>query len=509
MPVDTSMYGSGPTAQPNMLDQFGKIATIQNATNQNKLFQQEFGARSAMGPILQGAIDPATGQLDTNKLLQGLAANPLTAFKAPELARQALEMQAQQTSIAGAQQTQALAKVKAIGDAVTSLLPLKDGVTPAHVADKMSDLVGAGAIDVKTAANTLKQVAGMDGPQLYQYLQQKQLQVMDTQSRFGAVYGSPTTVNTGGQVQPGVQQSAMNGGGFTPSGPAVNLTLSPGQAATPQTVTGADGQPITAPTATFAPPGLVPPAARGSGGGAAPTTSGGAPGSTSAPGGAPRPAAPAIPGAGGAPVVGQSPQQAQAVQADVTRFKADQGDVAAAQTRVQSLQKAKTALEELSGPLGTGKGTEGLAHAKAVLSSLGIAFNDSTLNRDEAKKYLLDYARSQGAAGHSDQQLSAALGSNASTEISNAAALDVVKTNIGRERQRIAQVAEAPDQTGKGYGSHASKFASETDPRAFAWNEYSAAEQQKILSSMKGDAKAKFVRSLRLAAKYGFVQQEQ
>jgi hypothetical protein len=50
-----------------------------------------------------------------------------------------------------------------------------------------------------------------------------QLQALDAGKQREQTYGTPTTVNTGAVIQPGVQAPAAAGGGFTPSGGAIPL----------------------------------------------------------------------------------------------------------------------------------------------------------------------------------------------------------------------------------------------------------------------------------------------
>jgi hypothetical protein len=187
-----------------------------------------------------------------------------------------------------------------------------------------------------------------------------------------------------------------------------------------------------------------------------------------------------------------------AIAADVGKFKTDQFAAQAGQTAVQSLQKAQHALE-LSN---TGRSTEGVHNMYAFLQAQGVStpgLTDSVMNYDLAHKYLLDYARQQGAAGKTDLQLQTAEGANASTGISQGAALNVIQTNIGRERQKIAQVMEAPNPTGIGYGSHASSFSNNTDPRGFAIDSYTPKQVSDMVSKMTPAEKTKFYKSVGVA----------
>lgn len=85
MPIDTSMYQVQPAPQPNLLGMMGQAASIQNAMNQNQLFQQTNRARLAVGKIMQDSVDPQTGQPDYDKAAISLSQHPDTALIAPEL----------------------------------------------------------------------------------------------------------------------------------------------------------------------------------------------------------------------------------------------------------------------------------------------------------------------------------------------------------------------------------------------------------------------------------------
>jgi hypothetical protein len=193
----------------------------------------------------------------------------------------------------------------------------------------------------------------------------------------------------------------------------------------------------------------------------------------------------------------------ESIAADVGKFKQDQFAIPQGQQSVQSLQKAQLALEASN----TGRTSEGVHNMLATLNTFGVSTQgmaDNVSSYDLAHKYLMDYARKSGAAAHSDLQLQTSEGANASTGISNQAALDVVHTNIGRERQAIAQNMEAP-QTGIGYGEHSGKFATNTDPRGFAIDAYKPADLQKMVAGMTATEKAKFYKSAGIAQRLGLL----
>jgi hypothetical protein len=201
-------------------------------------------------------------------------------------------------------------------------------------------------------------------------------------------------------------------------------------------------------------------------------------------------------------VTGLPPGTAESNAADVAAYKAAQMGLPERQTAVQSLIKAKEALELVN----TGRGSDTLNRMKSLILTLTPGANPnevSVMNYDLAHKYLVDYARRAAGAGGTDLARQLGTESNASTDpISNAAALNVVKTNIGRERQGIAGTMLAPS-TGIGYGAHIGNHANDTDPRAFAFDHYTPQERQALITELKKDPAAwkKFQHSLELAAR--------
>jgi hypothetical protein len=189
---------------------------------------------------------------------------------------------------------------------------------------------------------------------------------------------------------------------------------------------------------------------------------------------------------------------------DVGQFKDDQFALPQHQQNVQSLQLAQQALQLTE----TGRSQATMHDMYSFLVAHGAApqsLTDDVANFDLAKKYLLQYASRQGSAAHSDLQLNTSEAANPNTSMSQAAALDVVKTNIGRERQAIAQVMAAPDQTGIGYGAHAQTFSNLVDPRGFAADAYSPAELAQVEKTLTtAQAKAKFFRAMAYGQRYGF-----
>lgn len=84
--LETSMYHvATPEAPASPLDMMSKAAGIQNALNQNQLFQQTNRARISLGHIMQQSVDPQSGQIDYDKAAVSLSQHPDTALIAPDI----------------------------------------------------------------------------------------------------------------------------------------------------------------------------------------------------------------------------------------------------------------------------------------------------------------------------------------------------------------------------------------------------------------------------------------
>lgn len=527
--VDTSIYNKflpPPTAM-DPLKTFGQVVGIQNAQQQNKLMQQQTDMRAGLTSAYQAAVDPTTGQVDQNKLLALSGQDPRTAGFFGDINSQA---QANAQATAQAQKAQlenGIAHIQAVNAAGTALMSNKAlGVTDLHdqIAQSILDLSNHGdsLMTGKIAQATIASIPTDPAGQL-QWVQQKMAENDAYAGKFKDTYertfGASGAASSGATLL-GTKQDLRTGALSTQPQQGVPLVVGPEMAGSKVDWTDTSGQVHQGTYAQYATEhgmGRVVGAQRPLAG-ATPAAQPPVAGQPSAAGASPAPKAGVPPTtAKTAPV---APPQAQqngyvstpgptpGLAVNQAQYYTDLAAVKDHATNVQSLDKARVALDALAGPLGTGKGTDTLAGLKSVLSSLGIGFDDSTLNHDLAKKYLLNYAKTQGAAAHSDEQLNAALGSNASTDISNKAALDVVKTNIGRENQAIASVMEQDDKSGAGHIARAAKFATDTDPHAFAWNRYTPEEQQKYVAGLDAAGKAKFAKSLTIAGKHGLIQPE-
>jgi hypothetical protein len=215
----------------------------------------------------------------------------------------------------------------------------------------------------------------------------------------------------------------------------------------------------------------------------------------------------ATPPAATPPASGQTylapPQgQPEAAKADVELFKKDQQSLPQWQTTDQNYGHAYEALKLIN----TGKSTESTHAMYSWLMAQGAlppGMEDNVKNYDIFKKYTEREVANAGNAAGTDTGRALAQISNPGTSFSTPANLELLRNDIGKNRQQIAAMKlEDPQSTGIGYGGRKAGIASTTDPRGFQWDLYSPAEQQKILAEVKNNpaADAKLHRAIGMAA---------
>lgn len=132
--------GQPPPGQINPLETLGKIAPIIGQLNQNRLFQQEFQSRQAIGQAMQQSVNPETGQPDFNKAILLMATNPQAAWAAPGFAKQLFEMGKAQQEVVAKQIENSQARAGIIGGAITPLAAKGQTVTRGDVLDSIARL---------------------------------------------------------------------------------------------------------------------------------------------------------------------------------------------------------------------------------------------------------------------------------------------------------------------------------------------------------------------------------
>jgi len=247
MPIDPtiSLHAAAP-AGANPLAFIGQYAAIQNALNQNRLFQQTFTARQRAGTLLSQAPDMETG-------LKALQTDPLTAPFAPEIANSIRQYELTNTQIAGEQQKQGTDVFNTFMKGMPEIA--RDPSTFGAVAQSALSLAQnpqarAGALNAINSLRTALIGGVPEGPEGNAIVQRRLAGMLTaagvTGPAYDAIVGSPLVQDVGGQVLTGVQAPvvgsalASGGGGFIPS-TTIGKTLAPTVTAPAQVIVGGGG----------------------------------------------------------------------------------------------------------------------------------------------------------------------------------------------------------------------------------------------------------------------------
>lgn len=284
-------------APMNPIEMLRGIAGTQNLVNQNRLFQQDFASRQAVGKAFQDSVTPEGG-VDYEGALTRMARDPNASFRLPEIANQIEQRKLTQLQAASAKLDMGIKQVDMVNRTLGGLTSLD---SPTH--DDVAKAAGTLVAELNAAGITegygdplhmakMLQKAPKDPVALRQWLQQAQYQGLQMKDQFDAIKGQIHLINQGGQGQavqmsPGTGQARVLGTyGMTPTPGEANALVTGHNPAEgqPGHVPGlAEGAEFQQPRAAFAPMGGTGPAGfRATG-----TALGGAPAATGGVGGLP------------------------------------------------------------------------------------------------------------------------------------------------------------------------------------------------------------------------------
>jgi len=184
-------------APPNLLDSAQKAMTLQHSAQEVQATAMQLRAREALGPILQGAINPETGDLDYKKAFIGMAGNPNTAWMAPDFLDKAVARQGTQVETALKELEKNHKQVSAVYDTLGGLLPMKEKVTRQDVGKAFQGLYETGMIDKDHFIAAMRQLP-QDGMPLYNYVQQTALRAQGAAEAFKTTHQAITPHDIGG-----------------------------------------------------------------------------------------------------------------------------------------------------------------------------------------------------------------------------------------------------------------------------------------------------------------------
>jgi hypothetical protein len=417
MPLDTSIALNAKAPEFNPLQQALQVAQFR-AYNANGLAQQQaLAANRATSAAYQQAVDPNTGQLDTNKLSALIAADPDSAYNYATTMKNVMDArQAQQTydkGQIGMNNDQIDNYKKAIGFLAQQFATLdpSDPNFNGKLLTIGADAAKLGHVDPNMVASTIQQVP-QDPTQRAAWFQQKLASMKDAAGQLDSITAKPTQIDSGGSIMYKDTNPITN-----PSivGTTINKTMDPVSASTPTPYydrsTGESGN---IPRSQFAVGGQPPPIPTvaqpanmpTSGGQAAPMPSGSAPG-------APRGFVPTGPALGAAGIADDAGKRYGALTAAASTAKQVMGQYDNAASLISSTMK--------------GKGSGGAIDAAAVLNSFGVPVGKDAVESRQLLSNYLNSATDQAAQAlgmsGSDARLAAVKAGQPSADTMNGPAL--------------------------------------------------------------------------------------
>ncbi len=492
--VDTSSYPKFQQTSP--LDTVGKVMNLQNTMNQNRLFQQEFQSKLGLSRIYKEAIKP-DGTLDFEKLRTLQASDPSVSYGLPEAYKGSQEAQQRNVNIDTSQTENYMKHLSATAPVIAQYM--QPGKTGSQLIQSLSELHSAGILTTPMFAQALQEVPkDKDGniidSQIPAWAKMMAARNLDAQQRLNAYAPAPTMQDLpGGGKAPFVMPQIGDV-------QQVGKTISPAPSPTQTYKDPATGEEHYIGTTTGNNP--YEDAYRASQGGPQ----------------APQPQSIAPGGNIGGLTSNLSPAATAALtdtgHASALAYASLKNDAAGASTQRYQLDQALTGLQGAP----TGPGTETVNNIKSFLLAQspdalkrflpGVDVNQIK-DRDKADKYLTAFASGQAGSfsPNTNEKLATALSANASTHISNLAAQDVVKANIGliKMKQAEALAFQNAGLPAEKFSDWAVKWSKDTDPRAFIADQMSKKDRTDMINKMTPSERTTFLNSVQSAIATGLV----
>lgn len=223
--------GVRPLEIANPLAQYGQVAALQSAQNQNQLAQYQLGAaqraeatQNALADAYSQSIDPNTGAINYNKLT-GLLAKGGGGSQIPgiektrrEIEAAALAAKKTQVEIEKNQFDLQDKKLKFAWNAVGS------ASTPQDAIQKITEGVRNGIFDMKSASSDIQQLQNMSPQDYQQYRVQKVMGILDAKDKLGFMLPKTARQDIGGQIVSIQDNPALPGYGMPIAGGAISKT---------------------------------------------------------------------------------------------------------------------------------------------------------------------------------------------------------------------------------------------------------------------------------------------
>jgi hypothetical protein len=215
----------------NPLAQYGQIAALQSAQNQNQLAQYQLGAaqraeatQNALADAYSQSIDPNTGAINYNKLT-GLLAKGGGGSQIPGIEKTRREIE---SAALAAKKTEGEIEEKQFKLTQDKLKhgwnSLGNAPTPQDAIKKLNEGVTKGYFDFATASAETQQLQNMTPEEYKQYRVQKVLGLLDAKDKLSFMLPKTTRQDIGGQIVNIQDNPMMPGYGMPVAGGAIPKT---------------------------------------------------------------------------------------------------------------------------------------------------------------------------------------------------------------------------------------------------------------------------------------------
>jgi len=222
---------------PNQLAQYGQLAAIQNAQNQNALAQFQLSsaqrqdlAQTDLSSAYKRSINPETGEIDKKLLLSNVAQSK-AAHLLPDIQSKLLETETKQAALKKTNVDIQKEEFKLQNDKLNfAWNAVGSSATPQDAIEKINEGVIQGVFSMKTASTDIQQLQKMTPEEYQQYRVQKVMGILDAKDKLGFMLPKNRERDVGGAIQI-IQDN--------PALPGYSMPVA-GMAAIPKTQTFAD-----------------------------------------------------------------------------------------------------------------------------------------------------------------------------------------------------------------------------------------------------------------------------
>ena len=232
MAIDPSIsLGVKQIELANPLAQYGQIAAIQNAQNQNALAQYQLSsaqradlAQNALSEAYRKSISPETGAIDNQTLIRNLAASN-AAHLIPDVQTKLLATEKERGLIKKTNLETEAKEFKLKNDKLNfAWNSVGSAPTPQAAIQKINEGVKNGVFDMRSATADIQKLQNMTPEDYQQYRVQTVMGILDAKDKLGFMLPKTRDRDIGGQIQTIQDNPALPGYGLPIAGGVISKT---------------------------------------------------------------------------------------------------------------------------------------------------------------------------------------------------------------------------------------------------------------------------------------------